>query len=385
MSKSMQPAEFYMKANLRDNPFRSNPTQESDPRMSIWVGYEKEREHFWRYIIRGRADQIGNSNLVLVYGDYGTGKSHASLWARYQILEAQKALFNSVVYYIKTLRKDSGKITFAGALREDIVGRSAIVADVRRYIQFLKECAIEYRRDNKLDLDVTDEAIVERLLHSVELSNFAKEILRCDTEDDVKSLLLPERLGDYQAMSIFTKLVNLFVFEVKLKTQNKRFKNAAYLFIDELDLLATSSAKEQRDVNELIRNIYDTCPNCFCMTLAFTATAAELSILFAPYVLSRASGQIAMNFLQPDEATEFVKGILNTSRVDEKGKKDFFPFEEGAVQAIVSQIVSITPRKVINTMLQVLEEVRLLGLDPSKEPISATYLEDHGVLEGVLG
>src|SRR5947209_20338406 len=110
-------------------------------------------------------------------------------------------------------------------------------------------------------------------------------------------------------MSLLTKYVNLFVFQVQLPSGTKRFKNAAYLFIDELELLATSTAKEQRDVNELIRHIYDNCPNCFCMMLAFTATAAELSILFAPYVLSRASKQIVMNFLQPDEAKEFVKGI----------------------------------------------------------------------------
>ena len=58
----------------------------------------------------GVGDQIGNSNLVLLYGDYGTGKSHALLWARHQILDAKKSEFNSVCYYIQTLRKD-GKIS----------------------------------------------------------------------------------------------------------------------------------------------------------------------------------------------------------------------------------------------------------------------------------
>ncbi len=382
---AIQPAEFYKRANLRDNPFRSNPTQESDPRMSIWVGYDKEREQFWRYVVRARADQIGNANLLLLYGDLGTGKSHALLWAKYQILESMKDEFNSVVYYIQTLRKDAGKITFAGAFREDIVGKSAIISDVRRFKQFLEESVIQYKAENSLGLDITNEAVVEKLLRSVELFNFAKEILRCDTEDDVREMLLPPKLGDYQAMSTLTKLINLFVFKIQLKSGERRFKSGAYLFVDELELLATSTAKEQRDVNELIRHIYDNCPNCFCMVLAFTATAAELSILFAPYVLSRASRQIVMNFLQPDEAKEFVKGILDTSRVEKKGKGGYFPFEEAAVHAVVSQIVSITPRKVINAMLQVLEEVRLLEHDVAKEPVSATYLEDHGILEEVLG
>src|SRR5687768_14885747 len=121
---SMTPAEFYKAANLTQNPFRSNPTQESDPRMNIWIGYDKEREQLWRYIVRSRADQVGNANLVMLYGDLGTGKSHALLWAKYQILEALREDFNAVAYYIQTLRKDAGKVTFAGAFKEDIVGKS---------------------------------------------------------------------------------------------------------------------------------------------------------------------------------------------------------------------------------------------------------------------
>ena len=381
----MQPAEFYTSCNLRENPFRSNPTQESDPRMDIWVGYDREREQFSRYILRSRADQIGNANLVMLYGDFGAGKSHALLWAKYQILEAKKEEFNSVAYYIQTLRKDAGKITFAGAFREDIIGKSALVEDVRRLKQFLEECIVEYKRDNKLGPDTTSEAVLQKLLGSVELFNFAKEVLKCSSEAEVRELLAPPRLGDYQAMSTLTKLINLFVFEVPLKAGARRYKNAAYLFIDELDLLATATAKEARDVNELIRHIYDNCPNSFCMVLSFTATAAELNVLFAPYVLSRVAKQIVMNFLQLDEAKAFVKGILDSARISKSGKTGYFPFQEEAIQAVVAQIVSITPRKVINTMQQILEEVRLLGYEPSKGPIPATYLDEHNVIEDALG
>lgn len=381
----MQPADFYRAANLTENPFRSNPTQESDPRMDIWVGYDRERMLFERQLVRSRADQIGNANLVLLYGDYGTGKSHALLWAKYQILEAKKDEYNSVAYYVQTLRKDAGKITFAGAFKEDIVGRSAIVDDVRRLKQFLEECVIEYKRDNRLGPDVTKDKVLETLVHSVELFNFAREVLRCENEAMVRELLVPAKLGDYQAMSTLTRLINLFVFEIKLNSGSKRFKNGAYLFIDELDLLATATAKEARDVNELIRHIYDNCPNDFCMVLGFTATAAELNILFAEYVLSRVSRQIVMNFLQLDEAKAFVRGILDTARIDGATNAGFFPFEEDAIQSVVSQIVSITPRKVISAMQQILEEVRLLDLDPSKGLVTAVFLDENGVIDDVLG
>ena len=39
----MEPREYYEKANLNDNPFKSNPNFAIDPRASIWVGYEKQK------------------------------------------------------------------------------------------------------------------------------------------------------------------------------------------------------------------------------------------------------------------------------------------------------------------------------------------------------
>jgi len=377
-------SDFYSAANLQYNPFRSNPVQETDPRMDIWVGYEKEKQQLWKYIQRSRADQVGNANMLMVYGDFGAGKSHALLWAKHQILEARKAEFNSVAYYIQTLRKDAGKLTFAGAFREDIVGKSSIVADVRKLKQFLEEAVVEYKREKGLGPDVSTEAALAKVLPPVELFNFAKEILRCDDEEDVRSLLCPAKLGDYEAMTRLTKLINLFVYEIKLNSSSRRFKNGAYLLIDELDLLATATAKEARDVNELIRHIYDNCPNCFCLVLAFTATAAELNILFAEYVLSRVNKQIVMKYLELEEAKYFVRDILDTARIDQK-RKGYIPFDEGAIEAIVSQIVSITPRKIINAMQQVLEELRLADFNPSAGPATATVLDDHGIIEDVLG
>lgn len=381
---TLEPHDFYAKANLTENPFRSNPTQENDPRMDIWVGYEKERRTFEKYLVRTRSDQIGNANFLLIYGDYGTGKSHALLWAKYQILEAQKSEFNSVCYYIQTLRKDA-KISFASAFKEDIVGKSSVLMDVQRYKQFVEECVIEFKREKGYGPEVTKDAALRELMGSVELYNFAREIVQCDVEGDFRDLLVPSKLGDFQAMTLLTKLINLFVMEYTLPSGSRRFKKGAYLLIDEVDLLASSSAKEARETNELFRHIYDNCPNSFCLALGFTATAAELNILFAPYVLSRVSKQIVMQLLALEEAKTFVSSILDKSRVNSKAKAGYFPFDEDAVHGIVSQIVSITPRKIINAMQQILEEVRLVGFDPTSGTVSTDFLDDNSIVEDVLG
>jgi chromosomal replication initiation ATPase DnaA len=74
--------EFYAACNLTNNPFRSTPVRESDPRQNIWVGYEREKQLLLKYIVRTRADQVGNDNFVIIYGDYGTGKTHALRWSK---------------------------------------------------------------------------------------------------------------------------------------------------------------------------------------------------------------------------------------------------------------------------------------------------------------
>lgn len=373
--------EFYKATNLVYNPFRTNPTVEADPRKGIWVGYEKEQETLVKFITRSRADQVANINFLMIYGEYGTGKSHSLLWAEYYITQKAKAEFNSLVFYIPTLKKSKGVMSFQGAFVEDIVGKTNIVKELSMFKIFLEDCATKYRTDKGLGLDVTRDSILEQLLPSVDLSNLAKDIIRCDNGDTVIDLLSPK--NDYQALLLFTRLTNLFVFDYKLPSGNKRFKNAVYLFIDELDQLQTVTAKEAREVNDLIRHIYDLCPYCFCMALAFTATTAELPTMYTEYVLGRVSRQIVLDFLQPDEAKVFISKILDTARVDPSQKTGYFPFSEDAAATIVSQIVSITPRKIVNRMQQIIEEVRLAGVNPGTTLITSQVLEDNNIWESI--
>ena len=141
----IEPSEYYKKCNLRANPFRSNPTFAADLRARIWVGYEKQRKQLDRYLKRSLSDQVGNANFLMLYGDYGTGKSHALLWAQNKILHDESATFNSVCYFIPTLRKDKGKLTFAGAFQDDILMRSNLTADVMKFHIFLSECITSCR------------------------------------------------------------------------------------------------------------------------------------------------------------------------------------------------------------------------------------------------
>jgi hypothetical protein len=377
--------DFYTEANLKGNPFRSNSVQETDPRSGIWVGYDKEKRTFWKFLERTRADQVGNANFLMLYGDYGTGKSHALLWARHQILEAEKKAFNSACYYIQSLRKD-GKIAFAGAFRDDILGKSTLVDDVLAYRQFLTQRAVMHGEQTGKPPGTSTTELARQLIGSVELSNTAEAILACSRKEEVEELLAEGAAKDYGAMTLFSRLVNLFVHEMEVGGKRERFRKAAYLFIDELDLLATSTVKETRDTNELLRHLYDNCPNCFCLVLGFTATAAEVNVLFTDYVTSRVTKTVVMQNLDTDDARAFVKEILDASRVEKKrGKAGYYPFSENAIDTVLSDIVAITPRKVVNVMQQVLEEVRLRGWSESNGVVDSKYLEKNDIMEDISG
>ena len=120
-----------------------------------------------------------------------------------------------------------------------------------------------------------------------------------------------------------------------------------------------------RLANDVIRHIYDKCTENFCMVLAFTATAAELTTLFSPPVMDRADTRINLQNMDQQETIDFISTIINKHRVEETTSDNLFPFNEEAMQEITSQLTSIKPRKIINNMQSLIESVRL-----SDHPIS---------------
>lgn len=381
----MTPVEFYRACNLSGNPFRSNPTHSSDPRIDIWVGYERQQQQLVKFLARTRADQVGNTNFIMLYGGYGTGKSHALLWAQNRILNVEAAQYDAVCYFVPTLKKAKGQLTFAGAFTDDIVAKSRLIADIQSYKTFLGTQIFRYRDEKKIGHDVTSESIIEKLIPAVDLYNFAKELFNCENEEEVRAVVCPKGLTDYQAVVIFTRIVNLFVHEIILDSGSYRFKKAAYLFVDELDDLLRTNVKEARLVNDSLRHLYDACPNCFCIVIALSAEIAEFTTIFEDYILSRIQKRIELHLLDKDDAVKFVVEILDKARIDPNGPTGAFPFELAAIEAVASQLVEITPRKIVNTMQQVIEEVRLAGCDPTSGAISLQNLDDADVLAEVFG
>ena len=377
--------DFYREARLQGNPFRPNPVQGTDPRIGIWVGYEPQRRQLIKYLARSRADQVGNVNFIMLYGDYGTGKSHALLWALNEITNLGKEEFNSLAFYIPTLKKEKGQLTFAGAYREDIVNRTNLIGDVLDFRFFLRNATIQVAAERGLSGHSDEREIITSLIESVDLRTFALRLIECDNDQKVRSLIGADKLSDYEAMLIFTRLVNLFTLELPLASGARRFKNAVYLLIDEVDDLQRASPKDARDINDILRHIYDSCPACFGLVIGLSAEVADLSAIFYPYLLERLSRRLHFDTMDRVTTVAFVLSILEESRTEGSPVERGFPFEVDAIEAIASSLSKITPRKIINVMQQVLEEVRLAGLDPREEVAGLAFLDEHAIIDEVLG
>lgn len=353
--------EFYTKCNLTINPFRPNPIHETDPRSGIWASHDDQRNQLTKKLTSIRADQVGQSHIVLIYGELGAGKSHALLWARHMVMHQLKEEFNSVAYYVQTIMYN-GKVSLANAFDQFVVRKSELKKDIVSFRNFIKTQIQKYRQDNSVNESISEEDLLAEILPSIDLTNFLKPLLPCDTEakaeEFIKSNFARSAWTDEEVISLITQIINSFTFEFP---SGSRFKNAVYLLIDELDTLLNISVRDGRLTNDKFRHLYDNAPEGLGLIFALTATAAELPQIFSEPMLSRTSGMVELQFFDPSQAKTFIKTVLNSYRVnnDDLSKLDFFPFDEDTVEQIISSITNVTPRKIMRNMHHIIEEVRI--------------------------
>jgi hypothetical protein len=380
MEETMTPKEYYESCNLTENPFRPSAVAVDDPRAEIWVGYESQQKLLERLLNRVRADQVGLTSFVLLYGHWGTGKSHALLWGRHWVRKNDAG----TAYYLPTLVRDKGKISFGTAIRQDLVDSGALTRDLHDYYAFLSKKILEL---TSAQTNMQPDDAIDKLFSIPDHRKLAKEVYHAHGQEDKLGLYLKKYLdNDHEAIQVFSKVVNLFVLEVG-EANRERFKQAVYLFIDELDDLSRQPAKDSLLANDAIRHLYDSCPNCFGLIVAASAELNTLQHLFTEYVLTRMTRKVEFEFLDQIKAREFVRDILNKSRVksSQLEKTGYFPLTEDATAEIVSHLRQITPRDVVKTMQLVLEEMRLADIDVSEVPLDPEGLERTGLIDSIFG
>ncbi|MBB5885549.1 MULTISPECIES: hypothetical protein [unclassified Xanthomonas] len=377
----MTPKEYYASCNLIDNPFRPSAIGVDDPRAGIWVGYDKQQAALERLLKRVRADQVGLTSFVLLYGTWGTGKSHALLWSRDWV----KKTSSGVAYYLPTLKRDKGKLALNLALKEDVVESGQLPEDLHNYYAWLSKKILEVTVAHP---GIQPDDAINRLFQIPDQRALAQSIYQTGGKTEQLAAFLVKHLGsDHEAVTLFSKIVNLLILEIG-ESDKERFTQAVYLFVDELDDLSRQPAKDSLQTNDTLRHLYDACPNAFGLIIGASAELNTLQHLFTEYVLSRMTRKIEFSFLDQNAAKTFIRDVLDlkSNRVDlgAAEKRGYFPLTEDAVAEIVSHLRQITPRDVVNTMQQVLEEMRLAEVDVGAGPMDSAVMDDNGILDFIL-
>ncbi|QQP99556.1 hypothetical protein [Lysobacter enzymogenes] len=378
----MTPADFYNACNLTENPFTENPAVASHEKASVWVGYEKEQERLTRVLTQARSDQLGSTRFFLMYGGFGTGKSHALLWAQNLIMHQRRDEFNACAYFIRSLKTQGGKFSFHRAFQEFVINQSDLLADLEMFSHFLEDRISLYKREHGIPSHEDPKKVITQIFGSPELVNLAVKLYEANTKSELSAAIQVN--DDFDSVLRFTSLVKLFTFNIPSPTvPDNRFKRAVYLFIDELDDLMGASSKEGRLVNDHLRHLYDSCQGCFGLGIAISAELSELSAFFMDYVLTRIDRMIAMSLLDKKQAVDFIKGMLATRRV--AVSDPFYPFTEETVEHLVDQIVQLTPRKLVKAMYETIEQLRIGGYKPSPDNlVTLQVLDDFDIMEEVI-
>lgn len=376
--------EFYEQCGLTDNPFRQNADLEADPRADIWVGFPEQQEALTR-VLEKCMRKRGRTQFVLLYGTWGTGKSHSLLWVRHQVLHKQAAHFNSSAYYIRTLKVED-KVSFAHAFNHFIVERSRFVRDVMEFRQWLSERIVEHKAANNLGPDISNEQVISSFYADVDYRGVATGIFHSEDKDALLDEFDLHKLKDYKAMHLFATIIKLFTHTIEINGIEKKFRNAVYLLIDELDDLDRASVKERLQTSDLLRDFYDLVPTNLCIIGGLSLAAGDVDTIFPDYVLERIKKRILMSHFTAGDAKLFVQRLLECHRTNGGPFAPFFPFEEVAVDSVINRLPEerMTPRRIIEIFDEILDGANDADFDFSTPEITLEFLEDEGIMEDVL-
>jgi hypothetical protein len=367
--------------DLREDPFPIVP----DGPVHNWAGRTELKEDLIDLVKGVRARDIGVTEFVVLYGEYGAGKSHALRFLRTLISEATQkpdGEFRSLAIYLERPRVAT-KLNFLELQRYIIrlIGRDQL-------IEFAAEVAARVsKRANALAAAANMSAATNLAsfhtasLDEIKPNDRAMVRLLDNAKDDIAgaySFLIGEGLApnkeyegkvdsDFMAAKVLADLFRVLTSDI---SGEPPVQESIYLFVDESEALLEAKASESELVFAGLRELINGIPYRFCLILSFSAATALIEAIMPQHMLKRMTRQyFEVPMLSDDEAVEFTRAQIDFFRVPESSYAgSFYPFTEEAVRYIVENQNSITPRNLFMSCKRVLERaIRRQGLTAGDE------------------
>lgn len=341
----------WQKVLLNDNPFAIVPSRMAE---SIkWADViDLKREIESRMI---NSMQTSPSCIVLNWGEWGGGKTHAGLYFTQQhILKelAKRAGTSLPIAFPVSLPRASKDVIKVMYL--DILGKLGF-QNLWHCLQKLHK-ALQSSKSHRIFFRLTgNEEFAESFtkLSQLESKDEDYNLLRAYfnlnmTKADLRKLGLARDIESITDMiNILTTILNIMVYG---DSPSLPLYSELFLWIDELDDILSLPTKEQDMLRNFLRDLIDYVPNNLTLFLNFTLKTPlkfeDISSYLGDACLSRARYKLNFSQLTEENALKYIKDLLSFSQIKEKVPTDFYPFEEESLKNLIAKLPLRTPRKI---------------------------------------
>lgn len=360
-------ANFKETYKLTTNPFRLTPS--INPDELIWAGFNDVKTKFEKRI--ERSIRIPNSTLVLNWGEYGSGKTHAARYfTKIDVLKGIADKANKSIPYSMVISLPKGK---------DPV--------YSMYMSVIDKLNIEELRKNFNDIPDNLSRFIDSIGSNIHIQNVLKAIFK----EEIPSLDIKKYLyGTMNATDL--KSLNAFGILRSLKedndfsailaglfsclTFNKEKYSCIIIWIDEFEDIAVLNNASIDKINSFVRELLDNAPNNLLLFLNLTQSALvsveDLGMYVYDSVRSRIKERISFDLPSSDDFKVYLKELLEYFRTSDD-KNPYFPFDENVVDKLIGDQGNVSLRS-FNESLSLLLE--LSDMD-EKGPINMAVFEEY--------
>lgn len=363
---------FEERFKLTSNPFRMTPAV--NPNEIVWAGFPNIKNRIKNRIKRSL--KLPNSSLVLNWGEYGSGKTHA-------------ARFFNKKDVLEKLSSNAGvKPPFSMVL--SIPKGKEPVYDL--YVSIIDKLNIEELREKvqKTNFDVS--TVLDNTTDNTQVKNFVSLMLSPDFENlnlirkFLYGSLTKTELNQFNNHGVYRLFRGDSDFTSFLSclflclTYNKEAYSSIIIWLDEFEDLAVLNSSNIDKTNNFLRELLDNTPNNLLMFINLTQSALfgleDLGEYVSEAVRSRIKEQNDFELPSEEQIFQYISDLIQFFRPEGSNiENNYFPFEENLIKRVYDELGGSSLRMYNEAFSVMLELADLEQLE--KLPISEDFFDDN--------
>ena len=338
-------------AGLQENPFTISPP--TDPDQAIWAGLDVIRDEFEGVFKEAKVS--APTQVVLCRGDFGGGKTHASIFfnSKKNIPDTSPSVRDIEIYRVQTPTgtKDPARDFYLDIMEQ--IGLEKIGEKVNKTVESVGRDVFKQTLRQKMVSGDFVNALLElgnsplypthnRLLSPYFLGNCSNtELRKLGLNRNI------EKTQDY-----FRVLAGVFQCFIGLSESNDVAEHNRFcLWIDEMENFIYFTPPQYRPFGQGLRELVDRLPYFFTLFMNFTLTAPEgyeeIELILGGYLTDRITQDIFFNEMKnQEEMLQYVSDVLSHYRTQENPKTPYSPFTEDALGTLRTNLQRRTPRDI---------------------------------------